>query len=645
MKFVRKDIQGLRALAVISVILYHAHLPIPGGFTGVDIFFVISGFVISLMLRRQTEKYTSKRLLANFYQRRFLRLTPALGVMVLFTVIASILILPPFGPQQNAGYTGLGAMLIIANLVIAITSGSYFDAPAESNPLLHTWSLSVEEQFYVVFPILLISSWLFAQRKPSKFPYAIVFVGIFTLVSFAITLLRPTLPDAFLWGFYSPLTRSWEFGAGALLALFVMKNPDTRIHFPRVFASVGLLLLTIGFWGISQNSNFPGVVTLIPVVGTLMLIYAGTSQSGKSKVTQFFELKPLVAVGDRSYSLYLWHWPFIVFFTVLYPDFPQIALLAAILSFIPALISYKFLETPLRKINTKPTKRFVSLLLVFVLVPAIVAAGVGWSASHFWLPKYTSGEMKVNHPGDIGQDIFLSELANYYPCEQKKLASQSGNGEGMTRCRQSQSGENVSVALVGDSHAEHLFPGFSKLLPGVNVINITRGEIPVKSASWQMSLIVDELVENQNIKIVIINDYWVVRGVPVKELAQTAKRLLTAGKQVFVLTDTPDFSFDAFICKFQRGLLLGPKCEENKKYFTDRAQDYLAKLQEVKALEPQIHLIDTTKYFCDSAKCSMLVRNQLMYRDIHHLNLPGSTYVATKLLEDPQFKAIVPSNY
>ena len=201
----RLDIQGLRALAVLLVVAFHAGLPLPGGFVGVDVFFVISGFVITAMLRREWET-TGRIRFGAFYLRRFKRLAPALAVMVVTTTLASSLFLSPLGPQQDAARTAVGALLTGANLVIAGTTGGYFDAPAELNPLLNTWSLSVEEQFYLAFPALLALGWLLAPRLRSA---PAVLVGAAAIVSFALADAGTTgVAQSWLLGFYSPFTRA-----------------------------------------------------------------------------------------------------------------------------------------------------------------------------------------------------------------------------------------------------------------------------------------------------------------------------------------------------------------------------------------------------------------------------------------------------
>ena len=238
----RLDIQGLRAVAVLVVVLFHAGLPLPGGFVGVDIFFVISGFVITGMLAREWQR--SGRIgFGGFYARRFKRLTTALALMVTVTVLLSVVIASPLGAQQVTAQTAIGAMLLVANLVIARTTGGYFDSAAEANPLLNTWSLSVEEQFYLVFPLVLLVGWV-VRAKITRGRWApALLVAAVAAVSLGLMLLTsrggqvPFISDELV-GFYGPLSRAWEFAAGALLAL--VSGPKSRAPTgPQLGRSVG----------------------------------------------------------------------------------------------------------------------------------------------------------------------------------------------------------------------------------------------------------------------------------------------------------------------------------------------------------------------------------------------------------------------
>lgn len=278
------DIQGLRAVAVLMVVAYHAGLYVPGGFVGVDVFFVISGFVITAMLAREWQKYGRIRF-GRFYLRRFKRLTPALALTVSVTVLASALLLSPTGDQQNAAQTGLGALLLGANIVIARTTGGYFDAPAESNPLLNMWSLSVEEQFYLLFPIVLALSWAASGRwRTIRIPMMVV--SVIGFASFALAVLGSSgfsAPSSWMLallnvslGFYSPLTRAWEFAAGALLALAASRLAVMPARLALVSGVAGAAGLTASLWVITASTPFPGAWTLLPVVATLLLLMAGT---------------------------------------------------------------------------------------------------------------------------------------------------------------------------------------------------------------------------------------------------------------------------------------------------------------------------------------------------------------------------------
>ncbi len=388
----RLDIQGLRAVAVLAVVLFHAGLPLPGGFTGVDVFFAISGFVITAMLMRQQASEGRIRF-GRFYLRRFLRLTPALALTVTVVALLAFLLQNPFGAQQTTARTGLGAMLLSANLVIAHASGDYFAAAAETNPLLHTWSLSVEEQFYLVFPALLgLGWWLVARGRRSA---AIVVVGLVGAASLAMSIMwshgstfLPGLADYFggatTWAFFSPLTRSWEFAAGALLALLLHRIPAPTKATGLAGGLVGALGLVVAFVAINDTMAFPGIIAAVPVLATVLVIWAGSGASEPGFITRSLSVRPVVAIGDWSYSWYLWHWPFIVFVALLVPMSATAKVIAAALSLIPAVLSYRFVETPLRALKPRTRLRATATIGTMIAIPLaacivlLLGANTGW---------------------------------------------------------------------------------------------------------------------------------------------------------------------------------------------------------------------------------------------------------------------------
>ena len=293
----RADIQGLRAVAVLVVIAFHAGLPLPGGFTGVDVFFVISGYVITDMLTREWDR-TGSVSLTRFYLRRAKRLTPALALVVGVTVVASSLLLSPFDQQQLTAQTGLGALALVANFVIALQTGDYFGPAADTNALLHTWSLSVEEQFYLFFPATLLLAWRAGRRLGRPQVTALLVVCAIGLAS--LLMVRGAsigLPvDTWLDLYYSPLTRAWEFAAGAALSLVATYLPR-RGWLAFISGVAGLLMVAASMVLIDESTPFPGKWTLLPVLGVVLSIAAGTMQPD-NVVTRALSWRLAVLVGS-----------------------------------------------------------------------------------------------------------------------------------------------------------------------------------------------------------------------------------------------------------------------------------------------------------------------------------------------------------
>ena len=389
--WLRLDIQGLRAVAVLLVVTYHAGLPIPGGFIGVDVFFVISGFVITeLILRNQASPQGFR--LRTFYSRRMKRLLPALALMTTLTLIVAIWLQSPFGPQRTTALTGLGASFFAANFTIYANTGGYFDAPAELNPLLHTWSLSVEEQFYFVFPALMLAAAaIAARRKFDSRTTATVVVALVAGLSFGANIAlgfgiwQPEwLASPVSWAFYSSITRAWEFAVGALLALALAKgNWSLGNRTASGLAGLGFAAIAIGALFITSDMVFPGVVALLPVLGTGAVIVAGTASS-LSGVSRALALPGMVWIGALSYSWYLWHWPFIVFTDQLAPNNEVALLIAGFGSLLPAWLAYRFVENPIRRSTRIGGSKTVIVVLLSIAIPALTAWFVLNGAQRSW---------------------------------------------------------------------------------------------------------------------------------------------------------------------------------------------------------------------------------------------------------------------
>jgi peptidoglycan/LPS O-acetylase OafA/YrhL len=439
----RADIQGLRAIAVLLVVAFHAGLPLPGGFVGVDIFFVISGFVIAAMLLRELQR-TGRLQFASFYTRRMRRLLPALALLIVCVAAASALLLSPFGPQQATAKTSLSAALFSANLQLEWVGGGggYFDLASETNALLHTWSLSVEEQFYVAFPALLavawrLGAWLIPLRSPRR--AAAAFVLVASAASFALSCHASYGSIAAArFAFYSPVTRGWEFGVGVLLALAApaLCRPSQRLA--AALGVAGVVLLGAAAVTISGSTPFPGVASLLPVFGTALILVAGMATN--RGVTSVLGMRPAVWVGDVSYGLYLWHWPIIVFAAALWPRHRWVLVAAAVGSLAPTWLSYRFMENRIRFNDRLTGRRMIPLAAVCMAAPVAACLGLRSAyhrESHTRTVESFSAAMRAHGEG-------LS------PCSRSMAL-----GEGATTvCTGSVNPPLGTIVLVGDSNAD-----------------------------------------------------------------------------------------------------------------------------------------------------------------------------------------------
>ena len=332
----RPDIDGLRTIAVLPVVLFHVDFPFTrGGFVGVDVFFVISGYLITSII--QADLAAGRFSLARFYERRIRRILPALFVVIAATLLASgVLVMPRV--LAATGESAVAATFFVSNLLFWSEAG-YFDAAAYTKPLLHTWTLAIEEQFYLVVPLLLMAFARWSLRP-------MVWIGALTAASFALSALTTgAFPNA---AYYLTPWRAWELGIGALLALAGGAGAGILARRPvrEVAAALGLALILWSVVALDAATVFPGVAALAPTLGAALVIRAGSG--GATATGRLLGTAPILWIGRRSYSIYLWHWPLIVFYVYLAMAIPGpvagLGLLALSVAF--AALSYSFVERP-----------------------------------------------------------------------------------------------------------------------------------------------------------------------------------------------------------------------------------------------------------------------------------------------------------
>ncbi len=373
----RPDVEGLRAIAVLFVVLYHAHVPgISGGFVGVDVFFVISGFLITGHLVREHEQRSSISIL-GFYARRARRILPASTLVVLLTVFAAYHWLG-FIEGNSVAVDAKWTAVFLANIHLAQVGTSYFGSQAPPSALQNMWSLGVEEQFYVVWPGLFLLVALVGRRLNLRVKLGIVLVAI-VACSLMWSILQTS--DNSTWAYFSPLTRAWELGVGALVA--VVAPLLGRIPRQAVLAMAGLGAAGVVGSGFLFNAStpYPGSAAALPVFATALLIAAGTAVANLP-TERILSTRPFQWFGARSYSLYLWHWPILIIAAE--HSFRPLALwqnlLCVLVAIVAADLSYRFVENPVRRSRFLQARPLVSVAMGIGLI--LVTLGIAqWQLS------------------------------------------------------------------------------------------------------------------------------------------------------------------------------------------------------------------------------------------------------------------------
>lgn len=622
-EFFRADINGLRAIAVLAVVIFHLWPSyLPGGFTGVDVFFVISGYLITGTIRRDLAagKFTFR----NFYSRRVRRLAPALLTVMGATWILGLIGL--LGPEFSA----LGEHLFyaggfLANLKFWMEAG-YFDVSADTKPLLHLWSLGIEEQFYLAWPLI------FVVLIPSarKLAGTLVLVG----VSFFINLLLVhTHPSA---AFFLPMGRVWEFLIGAA----VLWIPNSFFSTRTGFVPIGLGLIFLGFFLIRPLSEFPGTWALLPTVGTTFLIAAREDD----RLGRFLDGGVSRYFGEISYPLYLWHWPILVF-TRLFTASPLSAATNGIVlsaSIFAATLTYRWIESPIRfgRRSIENDRRTI-LLLIGSLIFMIALGGItrladgfpsrapGTSAAYSERHAYRTKRVDPGCilPEDVKKDAFWCRVTG---------------------------GSSISRAMIGDSHAMALVSGLASDSEGWITI-AAPGCLPfppvkpLNACDRSMAATIQTLSRSKKIKSVLIvvsestYDFGSVGSARFTEIVGRAERALDefrrSGKAVTLLVDNPHVTDRPENCgqnrPFERmGLRLRPKCTITRKEHRRAISGTLELIAALRKKEPAIRVFDPTDLLCDENVCPAMIEDRPLYSFGDHLSELGSARILPELTRE-----------
>lgn len=622
----RPDIDGLRAVAVLSVVFYHA-FPASGrgGFVGVDVFFVISGFLISTIIAGNLARGTFS--FGEFYVRRIKRIFPALLLVLAATFAFGWWALLADEYEQLGKHVAGGAGFV-ANLVFWNESG-YFDNAADTKPLLHLWSLGIEEQFYIFWPVIACLAW--------RLRLSLTLVTVVTAVaSFALNVYlvgHDTVAD-----FYSPFTRYWELSVGSALACIAAAPDNVLQRLPQrlrdLQSLVGAVLLGGGLLVINATSAFPGWWALLPTFGTALLIAAG-SQAWLNRTV--LANRVVVWFGLISFPLYLWHWPILSFIRILAAERPtrSVRFAAIALAIALAWATWKWVERPIR---TRSSGRRLPLAL---LVAMIVAGCVGFACYRDGGFAFRSAAtVPILNPGEIGHDAFYAyPYTRFTLCQPASVRAEAEVWNDRVRCFQSRPGP-IDLAIIGDSHAEHLFAGLAEQLPATNIVFYTRSSLPI-SRNPAFAEIFRTVVADANIKQVILSSWWTLRateaGSPAafaRELEATVDLLTRGGKTVYLADDVPNFSFSPRLCKYQAGLFRIHKCTDDENFYNRQLAGYADVFTSLAARSPAVRVLKTSGYFCDRTVCSMNDGGRLLFRDSDHLGLEGSRFLARHLIVD-----------
>lgn len=639
-EYYRAEIDGLRGIAVLAVLGFHAFPDyFPGGFVGVDVFFVISGFLISSIILRQLQR--SAFTLSGFYAGRIRRIFPALLIVLTACLLFGSFALLPDELEQLGKHVG-SAATFVSNFTLWLESG-YFDSAAEFKPLLHLWSLGIEEQFYLLWPMLLLLLWKRRKHTGS-------IVALLTLASFVLCLaIGSHRPVA---NFYFPFSRFWELGLGCLLAVLRETPGTTDWLNDRTFLSsryrsiaafghsmlpvVGIGLICAAIFLFDRQTPFPGWATLVPAAGALCVIVAG---GGSWFQRRIMASAGLVLIGVISYPLYLWHWPMLSFAAILEAGTPQITtrVVAVLLSFVLAWLTFRLLERPVR---AQRSKRVTAALAGGLSILGVSGLAI-YSAQGF--PGRFDLDVRALRPEPRTNSLCLGNFPE---------------GRVFNYCKSTTAGQPVAVFL-GDSRAQGIYDGVADVLGSRHGLTLlARGGCPPllhvdlhylneAGCADVWNVFVKYVEELKPRLVVVVGGGAHLFDPAVAQLGTKGGRIetreaafkhglrdlivaLQRTSRVIYVRELPRFS-SAPSCFLRRVKLPGSQCSPSvpRSTFEASTATYNRIVDEVRDEIADLQVVDSISALCDAAVCSQRLRSgEIIYSDQLHLSSAGGLHFA-----------------
>lgn len=624
-------LDGLRAVAVVFVMVFHTELDLlPGGFIGVDIFFVLSGFLITNQLSRAIEGGQFK--FRDFYLRRIRRLVPAYAAVSIVTLIGGYFLLLPKDFVYHVKLTGL-AFLSVGNFYIENTSGGYFAAESAEIPLLHTWSLSVEEQFYLVWPALLLLLFRVRDFRVRLCLLGFGFCG-FVWWSQWQAVYQPSA------AYYLLPARFAELMVGSLLSLAISRLPVLNKVLAGGLQLLGLGVLVAAAFMFGADTVFPGLNALLISVATALVIYAGLTPG---VVSSCLSARPMVLVGQLSYSLYLWHWPVFAYWRYVEGELSEVDVAVAVfLSSLLATLSWQYVEKPFRyrwRRSFGPSFGYLYVLPFAIILLAFIVIDAGDGLPQRFGERQAIIEAIESRPPNYQQR-----------CEPRSLSG----------C--------TNVLLIGDSHAQHFGPFVRELAKPADGVFLTtegsgfcppvHGLVPVELKDGGQTKKVNTACGIKNARLladvsgyeyVVLASYWALPQMRSGNgfYAETAESLLSLEASMMVLRDglfstvqeivdqgvTPVIIKDAptitktvLKCGYKRALYtrFDQSCLISRSAAMEQRRLTGPMFEELAAAFPDLRFIDPLPLLCDDDYCDVLIDEVPVYRDRNHLNATGS---------------------